>query len=141
LVREHVPGEDLQCCWATLDNTLKQSVFEQIRRYLHELRRLSPPSETPGPPDGGLCQGRLWFSEWGAGPFATHQDLVDFWNSLYPTSNDHSSIIESVNGPFHTDYPLVFVHGNLSPLNFIWSPAERVLWAVDWAQAGWYPEY
>ncbi|KAI0656328.1 hypothetical protein C8Q70DRAFT_349033 [Cubamyces menziesii] len=134
LVRDYVPGEDLEHQWELLDSARRASVLDRIKGYLNELRNLSSPDATPGPQSDGLCQGP-WFSVWGAGPFASSQDLVNFWNTLYAGAKD----IKTTDGPFRADHPLVFVHGELLPRNFVLS--SDTLYIVDWYKAGWYPEY
>ncbi|KAI0324884.1 hypothetical protein GY45DRAFT_1375189 [Cubamyces sp. BRFM 1775] len=134
LVRDYVPGEDLEQHWGTLDSAQRASVLGKLKGYLGELRSLSSPNATPGPQSGGLCQGP-WFSDWGAGPFASSEDLVEFWNTLYADAKG----TERTDGPFCADHPLVFVHGELLPRNFVLS--SGTLYIVDWNNAGWYPEY
>ena len=41
-----------------------------------------------------------------------------------------------------TDSPIVFTHGDLCPRNIIVDPSsKRIVGIIDWAWAGWYPEY
>ncbi|KAJ3500362.1 hypothetical protein NLJ89_g9832 [Agrocybe chaxingu] len=42
--------------------------------------------------------------------------------------------------PGNGDERLVFVHGDLSPSNILLSD-DGVLWLIDWADAGYYPEW
>ncbi|KAI0324883.1 kinase-like protein [Cubamyces sp. BRFM 1775] len=135
-VADYIPGGDLQYQWSTLDVDSRQSVLRQTQHYLQELRSLPPPGDMPGPVDGGECRCR-WFSEDGAGPFADHQDLVDWWNSLLPVENGRHT--NDGEGQFTTHYSLVFTHGDFVPRNFIFHNGN--LWVVDWEQSGWYPEY
>ncbi|KAJ8462116.1 hypothetical protein ONZ51_g11105 [Trametes cubensis] len=135
-VADYISGGDLQYQWSTLDADSRQSVLRQTEHYLKELRSLLPPGDTPGPLDGGMCRCR-WFSEDGAGPFASHQDLVDWWNSLLPAERRHHT--NAGDGQFTTDYSLVFTHGDFVPRNFVLH--DGTLWVVDWEQSGWYPEY
>lgn len=134
LVMEYIPGGDLQHLWPNLQETERRHVLSQLQQYVHDLRAITPSSAVPGPIGGGVCRGR-WFSEFGAGPFGSHQELVAWWNSKLPPTLGRRDPAER----FQADHPLVFTHGDLAPRNLILR--EGVVWVVDWEQAGWYPVY
>ncbi len=137
LVMEYIPGGDLQHIWPGLQETERRQVLSQLQQYLDQLRAITPPSTIPGPIGGGVCRGR-WFSDFGAGPFKSHQELVDWWNSkLVPPIDQRGDAPDPE--LFHADHPLVFTHGDLAPRNLILH--EGVVWVVDWEQAVWYPGY
>ncbi|KAM5534660.1 hypothetical protein V8D89_011672 [Ganoderma adspersum] len=137
LVMEYIPGGDLQHLWPNLQETERRQVLSQLQQYVHDLRAITPPSAVPGPIGGDVCRGR-WFSEFGAGPFKSHQELVAWWNSKLPPTRDRGDASD-VAERFQADHPLVFTHGDLAPRNLILR--DGVLWVVDWEQAGWYPAY
>ncbi|KZT72892.1 hypothetical protein DAEQUDRAFT_754909 [Daedalea quercina L-15889] len=135
VVMEYICGGDLQHLWPSLQHSERHRVLSQVQRYIHDLRNIVPSSSIPGPIGGGVCRGR-WFSDFGAGPFRTHQDLVNFWNSMFtPSIGD-----DVVGGrQFRADHPLVFSHCDIAPRNLI--IRDGTVWMVDWEQAGWYPAY
>lgn len=136
IVMDCIPGSCLQQLWGTLDEPTKTSVLAQIQGYIHELRNIPADTDTPGPIGEDICRGR-WFSELGAGPFPTHEALVEWWNRFFPLPGERG--YKGVDDRFHADHPLVLNHGDLTPRNII--VHEGVVWLVDWELAGWYPWY
>lgn len=137
IVMDCVPGSCLQQIWGTIDEPTKTSVLAQIQGYIRELRSIPADIDTPpGPIGGGICEGR-WFSENGAGPFPTHEALVEWWNRFFYLPGERG--YNGIDDRFHADQPLVFSHGDLNPRNII--VHEGVVWLVDWQHAGWYPWY
>ncbi|KAL1937419.1 hypothetical protein VTO73DRAFT_13755 [Trametes versicolor] len=117
--------------------TFITSVLAQIQGYIQELRSIPADVNTPpGPIGGGICEGR-WSSENGAGPFPTHEALVEWWNRFFYLPGERG--YNGVDDRFHADQPLVFSHGDLNLRNII--VHEGVVWLVDWQHAGWYPWY
>ncbi|KAH7903427.1 kinase-like domain-containing protein [Hygrophoropsis aurantiaca] len=143
IVMEYISGGDLQHQWENLAKSERSAVVSQLKQYLHELRTITPPSQTPGPIDGGRCRGH-WFSELDGGPFESHAQLVAWWNErlekTFSRNRDperDSEVKES--DLLRADHPLVFTHGDLLPRNLIL--CFGTLWIVDWELAGWYPWY
>ena len=137
IVMEYVSGGDLQHRWPSLQESERRSVLSQVHGYLQELRTIVPPCDTPGPLGGGVCIGR-WFTEYGAGPFPSHQDLVNWWNAWVPGDSD-SDGRPSSGERLSADKPLVFTHCDIAPRNLVLH--DGVVWMVDWGLAGWFPEY
>ncbi|PIL25134.1 hypothetical protein GSI_13023 [Ganoderma sinense ZZ0214-1] len=138
LVMEYIPGGDLQHLWPSLQEAERQLVLSQLQQYLHDLHAITPPSTIPGPIGGGVCRG-CWFSEFGAGPFKSHQELVEWWNSKLPPADDPCGNPSDTGERLQADHPLVFTHGDIAPRNLILR--DGVVWVLDWEQAGWYPAY
>lgn len=79
-----------------------------------------------------------------AGPFFTVKDFND-WFSYLPQSWLPTS--KKYNDPYRSLLPddgvIKFTHGDLHRGNIIISSSKpaRIIAIVDWAQAGWYPDY
>ncbi|EPQ55435.1 kinase-like protein, partial [Gloeophyllum trabeum ATCC 11539] len=132
IVMRLIRGRTLQDCWEELSNPLREEVLDQFTEYVTELRFLSSEGHTPGPLDGGKCEGQ-WWTQYGAGPFKTYQDLLSWLNrKLSQSSRTHPL--------FSDEYPLVFTHQDLCPMNLILDDSNK-LWVMDWGMAGWYPAY
>ncbi|EPQ55443.1 kinase-like protein, partial [Gloeophyllum trabeum ATCC 11539] len=127
-----IRGGTLQDRWEELSNPLRDEVMDQFAGYLAELGSLSSEGHTPGPLDGGKCEGQ-WWTQYGAGPFTTYRDLLAWLNRKLQQSARTSP-------PFSDKYPLVFTHQDLCPTNLILDDSNR-LWIIDWGMAGWYPSY
>ncbi|KAI0057790.1 kinase-like protein [Artomyces pyxidatus] len=135
IVMDYISGGDLQHRWPTLQPAERDSVLRQVSKYLHDLRGITPPSQTPGPIGGGICRGR-WFSSGGAGPFQSHAQLVAWWNKSHSA---HSADREPSGNTLSADQSLVFTHCDFLPRNLILN--SGTVWVVDWELAGWYPPY
>ncbi|GBE78759.1 kinase-like protein [Sparassis crispa] len=135
IVMQFIRGRTVQSCWHMLDDSQHQHVASELARYLCELHAssVSTPSKRPGPLDGGKCEG-IWFTLYGAGPFATYEDLVCWLNWKLALSG------APTNRQFTTDHPLVFTHQDMSLRNLILDDVNK-LWVLDWDMAGWYPAY
>ncbi|KAI0046552.1 kinase-like protein [Auriscalpium vulgare] len=131
IVMDYIPGADVQHLWPSLSSSQRQSIVAQVAHYLHELRDITPQSSIPGPIAQGLCYGR-WFPSYGAGPFQSHSQLVEWWNreldaAVVPTGRQG---VEADCDRLRADSPLVFTHGDLLPRNIIF--CRDKLWVVDW---------
>ncbi|KAL6305721.1 kinase-like domain-containing protein, partial [Sparassis latifolia] len=133
IIMQFIHGPTVQNCWHMLDASQRHSVASQLVRYIDDLHcsSVSAPSNKPGPLDGGKCEGP-WFTFYGAGPFASYEELVTWLNRKEVLSQTKST------NSFTTDRPLVFTHQDLSPRNLILDDNDK-LWVIDWELAGWYP--
>ncbi|KAH7888427.1 kinase-like domain-containing protein [Phlebopus sp. FC_14] len=143
IVMDYVRGRTLKDLWPSFDENERRARGSQVADIIAQLRAL-PPDDRPGPPDRGAesgpsvelrCEGK-WFSDYGAGPFSSHQELAAWLNKMLSSSRGskaHGPIFESSN-------PLVFTHQDLAARNVILDDAGCI-WVIDWELAGWYPEY
>jgi hypothetical protein len=79
IVMDYVQGVCLSDCWATLDTASQCEIASQAAAMIRELGSI--PLQHPGPVGGTQSRLRgVWFSDFGAGPFATIQGLEDWCN-------------------------------------------------------------
>ncbi|KAG6815170.1 hypothetical protein H0H87_004429, partial [Tephrocybe sp. NHM501043] len=142
MVMDFIEGAMLKDCWPSLGLFMKLRVACTLRGYISQLRQLR--SDVPGRLGDGIVRGPQ-FEEVEIGPFKSAKHFQHFceliaqfaWNSLVrtrrpaqppsPVSNDHK------------DHPLVFTHGDLNLTNLLLDN-NGVLWVIDWAESGFYPE-
>lgn len=139
---EYIQGEVLNRAWRTegsLTVEQKQAIFADIKGYISVLRELQPPakdlvaSALQNPTYDGRVGSRFF------GPFNHH----DFHSLIrgHLRAEDVSAVFgEEVAKVHTTTYRTCFTHGDLIPRNIIVRNG-RVAAIIDWAFAGWYPEY
>lgn len=137
IMMTYIPGHDLQDCWAALPESQQHHVAEQLRDILTQLHNLK--LEHPGPIGGGLSQG-AWFTDFGAGPFASKRELEMWFDERREVSLDFGKIddtVPSFQGKFSQ---LVMCHMDLHLQN-LRLDLQGHLWILDWTFAGGYPVY
>jgi hypothetical protein len=81
IVMDYVPGPTVDECWVSLDLSQRQSVASQVATIIETMQ--STTLKLPPGPVGGTRGQKFegpWFTDYGAGPFATLQDLEDWCN-------------------------------------------------------------
>jgi len=150
IAMEYIPGKQLATVWPTLWWFGRLRIAFTIRSYVRQLRKIRHPrSSIPGPlggPDEGprTCQSPLFgpIVE-RRGPFATYMELTHFFNDRmvrWLKSKKDAVPSPDTLGTFDDSKPLVLTHQDLNPRNFIVGD-DGHLWLVDWAWAGFYPEW
>lgn len=145
VVQQFVPGRVLMDAWPHLGWWMRLRVAITLRFYIRELRSISSrgsPPPFPGPPseDGNPqpCTGRLFTND-GSGPFRAYREMSRWYqNRLLVMQRFRKEGMGCA--PFDDSKPLVFTHMDLHPRNAILG-CDNQLWIVDWANAGWYPEW
>ncbi|KAK3943427.1 kinase-like domain protein [Diplogelasinospora grovesii] len=122
IVMDYVPGPTVEECWDKLDETHspRPTSWTYWRASDHKLE---------GP----------WFTDNGAGPFATLQDLEDWCNHKIDICIKFNQL------PWHARYlkrfrfnKLVLAHQDIAPRNLILD-AQGKVWLIDWGLSGVYP--
>lgn len=132
-----VKGRTLNDCWDQLSLFTKFRIIWSLRGYISQMRRLRRSS--PGPVDPSLlCKGPL-FTDYGNGPFKTHQELIEWYNGRIEISKHWKWAKQDVT-PFKAEGPLVFSHLDLSPTNLMIGE-DGLLYIIDWQYAGFYPQW
>lgn len=76
IVMDYIAGPTVQEAWPSLEQDARQSVTRQVTMQSRRLDDMPPgPFDSPNE----KCQGP-WFTDYGAGPFATLQELQDWFN-------------------------------------------------------------
>ncbi|KIM19703.1 hypothetical protein M408DRAFT_30995 [Serendipita vermifera MAFF 305830] len=144
MVMDYVEGESLDKCWGKLGLISKIKIAWQLRGYVSQLQTIQ--TLIPGPVDGSACVG-FYFTETGAGPFASYDDMTAWFNHKLSVNERFAprppgtKKLDTPNiAKFDMSWPLVFTHQDLCPRNIILSK-DGSLCIVDWAWAGFYPAW
>jgi aminoglycoside phosphotransferase (APT) family kinase protein len=141
LALEYIPGRTLKDSWPTLNLWTKLRVIWTLRSYIMQLRRIrTAPVERPGTlgDEPEVCRGPF-FTELGAGPFPTYEELTAWYNKrLEVTRRYYKGPSDAP--PFDDTMPLVFTHLDLHLGNIILGTDGKI-WIIDWEVAGFYPQW
>ncbi|KAK6079037.1 C6 zinc finger domain protein [Seiridium cupressi] len=139
IVMDFVPGQPLEKAWDQLDAVARSNVAVQVAELTQQMQTHSITDMPPGPVGGseGEPWNGPWFTDYGAGPFETLQEMEDWYNHkidvclrLHQTSPDIPR--------FQFD-DLVLTHMDIAPRNLILDNTSKDLWIIDWARGGIYP--
>ncbi|KAI0320246.1 kinase-like domain-containing protein [Amylostereum chailletii] len=141
LVMEYIEGSVLADVWSDLSLWMKFRVGVTVWHYIYQLRSFSRrhrPHRSGPLGDDEPCRGR-YFPDVGAGPFATYKEMTDWFNNrLLLIRRFHKKALNTA--PFDGRSPLVLTHMDLHLRNLILGK-DGQLWVIDWAEAGFYPEW
>lgn len=136
---EYVRGDDLDRIWDDLSTHQKDIIFADLRKHISSLRELQPPrpgivsSALQNPAYDGRIGARFY------GPM--NQDEFHSLARGRLRMEDVAQFLGKEVAKVHTArYQTHFTHADLAPRN-IMVRGGRVAAIVDWAYAGWYPEY
>ncbi|KAH7348447.1 kinase-like domain-containing protein, partial [Rhexocercosporidium sp. MPI-PUGE-AT-0058] len=137
IVMDYLPGPTVDECWDSLDAEQKQSVVGQTVAMVEKMQStiLTLP---PGPVGWTGTQKFVgpWFTEYGAGPFASLQDLEDWCNHKIDVCIQFQQLDQRA--PRFKFRRLVLTHQDIARRNLVLD-AEGKVWLIDWAFAGVYP--
>ena len=163
IVMDYVHGETLRSWWFHVSAKEKSDVLHQLRGHMNNLRDLKNPK--PGQV-GGLSGGPIYDFRYAAGrvgldgkehpdgedAFGPFENAYDF--HLWLRNGFKSPIVSAGDKPSEAevaldklcqiqdrrDYSTVITHGDFGGLNII-IKNNRVVAIIDWATAGWLPDY
>lgn len=151
IVMRRMPGKALTRVWTDLSQADLETICEQLKQMLAELRALAPPSESQvGSCVGGsLRDSRIPHARPKFGPFKTIQEF-HLWLREGLKPEEHADKEETQDwadvkrlaawqdgGPWPR---VVFTHGDLNPSNIL-VDGNKITGIVDWDFSGWYPHY
>ncbi|KAJ5577554.1 uncharacterized protein N7459_006518 [Penicillium hispanicum] len=137
IVMSYIDGRLLDEVWQDLHDARRDDIQEQLHRFIRELRQTE--SEYPGPVGGGICQG-AFFTDYGAGPFSSREELEAWFDERLAVCRDFG-VTDKVQRSFRGEFQrLVMCHMDLHPRN-IMLDCDGKDWLIDWAYAGMYPAY
>ncbi|KAL7918252.1 kinase-like protein [Trichoderma austrokoningii] len=138
---EYIEGKSLYTAWKVegLSQEQKTAIWADIKHYVSILRELQPPAEHLV---ASALQNPAYDVRIGArffGPFS-HREFHSLTQSHLRMEDVAIALGEEVEKVHTTSYRTCFTHGDLIPRNIIVRNG-RVAAIIDWAFAGWYPEY
>ena len=137
IVMDYIPGPTVDECWDSLDVDQRQSVAGQVAAMIEKMQ--STALELPPGPVGWTGSQEFvgpWFTDDGAGPFASLQDLEDWCNHKIDVCIQFKQLEQHV--PRFKFRRLVLTHQDIAPRNLVLD-AQGKVWMIDWAFAGVYP--
>ena len=140
LILEYIEGDPLDVLWARgqLSDSEKRDIQVQLKGFIDQLRELQPPANCK---IGSTLQGPGYDGRVGAGEWGPYRDFQTFNLLLRGTALQHSQQWGDEIIKFHQlEYPLKYTHADFVPRNVIVREG-KVVAIIDWAFAGWYPEY
>jgi aminoglycoside phosphotransferase (APT) family kinase protein len=137
IVMDYIPGPTVDECWNSLEVDQRQSVAGQVAAMIEKMQ--STALELPPGPVGWTGSQKFvgpWFTEDGAGPFASLQDLEDWCNHKIDVCVQFQQLEQ--HSPRFKFRTLVLTHQDIAPRNLVLD-AQGKVWMIDWAFAGVYP--
>ncbi|KAG8629841.1 hypothetical protein KVT40_001460 [Elsinoe batatas] len=137
---EFVQGEDLERAWGKLTHDQKSSVIQEITLFVSEMRQLTPPtgravsSATGNAKRDGRVGSRMF------GPFKDHSAFHSLLHGHLSPGDVTQAFGPEVMEVHSRDYKTMFTHADICLRNVIVRDG-KVAALIDWAYAGWYPEY
>lgn len=137
IVVDYMPGKQLEAVWDTLSPDQKQSIAEQLRGYIGQMRKLK--GDYIGAVDRGTVSMGKWMSIQG-GPFDSEREFNEW--ILDDLSSGISAPLRHYAKSALTDgHEIVFTHADFSSRNILVDENCQVTAILDWEFAGWYPEW
>ena len=137
ILMDYLEGTCLSECWSELEEGVKERVYQQVVNAIKEMQAVIV--SQPGPIGGGKSKG-MWFTDYGAGPFGSREDMENWFNhklEFCKGAGQADPETPSFTGLFK---PLVLSHMDISPRNLILDKNQDI-WFIDWEFAGAYPVY
>jgi hypothetical protein len=134
---DYIAGPTVEKAWPSLEQDAKESVTQQVADMIESMQSHKLNDMSPGPvgfPDE-KCRGP-WFTDYGAGPFKTLQELQDWFNHKVDVCIQVRQL-PATTPRFHFR-DLVFTHQDIAQRNLVLDAGGKV-WLVDWGCAGVYP--
>lgn len=137
IVMDYLPGSTVEECWDALSQSERESVVNQASAIINRMQSI-PLQRPPGPVGRSKHQKfeGHWFTENGAGPFETLDDLENWCNHKIDVCIRYSQAPEDT--PRFVFKEVVLTHQDIAPRNLLFDDQQK-LWLIDWGLAGAYP--
>lgn len=137
IVMEYVQGDLISDVWPGLSSERRLSIHQQIYEMIRQLQRTR--LAAPGPIGGGVSNG-TYFTDYGAGPFLSREELEEWYNDRLLVCHEFG-LVKATQPSFTGQFQeLVICHFDLHAQNMILDGGGNV-WLIDWAYSGAYPPY
>lgn len=141
IVMDFVQGENLDKAWDRLDSDQRESVVQQLRGYMAQLRQFR--GEFIGSIDKTWCNDQYFYDDpSGYGPFET--EAAFNLGMVRAMKNDRPWPSVDLTCDMWTNtmvgHDIILTHGDLDPRNIL-VEGSTVVAILDWEYAGYYPEY
>lgn len=137
ILMDWIHGECLGEIWQSLDETRRNSIVYHVYDMIGALH--SKILDTPGPIGGGRSRG-FWFTDDGAGPFASQRDMELWFDSRLKLCQEYRRAPLDQFSFANYLCPLVMCHLDVHTHNIILDD-QGWIWLLDWEFAGAYPHY
>lgn len=137
IVMDYIPGPTVKDFLASLNAEQQQSVAGQVASMIENMQ--STILNLPPGPVGWTGNQKFegpWFTDDGAGPFASLQELEDWCNHKNDICVRYQQLEQDL--PRFNSRSLVLTHQDIAPQNLILD-AQGKVWLIDWQFAGIYP--
>ncbi|EGC47350.1 conserved hypothetical protein [Histoplasma capsulatum var. duboisii H88] len=142
IMMDYIKGTNLETLWmlGLLKPEEQDAIVDDMAVILTQLRALHPPKEgvVASAEGGAILDYRIGSHL--VGPFQSHANFHSFLRGSVPLENTAKVFGEEVAICHQNNYQTFFSHADLAPRNIIIRNG-KIVGVVDWALAGWYPEY
>lgn len=136
---DFIPGQTLEQVWNDMTAEQKGDIAKQLRGILIAMRSIPPPSQMIVSCDGtGVWETRK-YRTYDAPPCLDEQAFNEYLLSGL-TFKTPPAVRDAFAEKLRTNHRVVLSHCDLAPRNIIVRDG-KVVALIDWADAGWYPEY
>ncbi|TVY21104.1 hypothetical protein LARI1_G001973 [Lachnellula arida] len=137
IVMDYISGPTVEECWDNLDLSQQESITSQVVTITNSMQ--STTLDLPPRPVGATSDEKFegpWFTEDGAGPFATMQDFENWYNHKVDICIQYQQLPpDATRFKFNR---LVLTHQDIASRNLVLDVQGKV-WVIDWGIAGVYP--
>ncbi|KIH91210.1 hypothetical protein SPBR_01904 [Sporothrix brasiliensis 5110] len=138
----YIEGQTLSAIWTELSTEEKRSYAKQLQQILKAMRAVPPPADGYiGSCDGKMIrEARMYMSYRAPACYGEEQFNHHLIASVHPELPQ--AIVKALAGRLEKmpKHRVVLTHCDLAPRNIMVKDG-KITGLVDWADAGWYPEY
>lgn len=135
ILMDCISGTCLTDSWPKLSKASQTSILTEVAKAINQMQ--SVVLRKPGPIGGTTNRWMgTWFSDYGAGPFESTDELENWLNHALQISKQWKRVIPGT--PDFKIKKLVFSHLDIAPRNLMIDDTGK-LWLIDWAFAGAFP--